>query len=500
MANGTLSGPGMAASDMALGRLGGVDLSILDVMAPVDKEAQRKYDAMGLPDPVAFAALTALGAIPNPMAMLNAMMLRAQERIEAEEAARLGLAPRPAVQVFSSSTLPSRPPGLSLPPGKSFVEAFREMERQQETSSPDVVVQGLPTLGEKPKPAGPSTGYAAQRVAPTTNLPVMEAAVVEATDSAEVEKLEERLAKQAKELAEQAKIVSERLKSKDGAAAAAGWTTLPTERGLKQAFASGEDDLAEQQEMPARPSVVPLLTLSSLLTGIQTSATEAAATPDRPPLVEDPQDVQKLPEYLKPKEDRKEKEKKKRSPSRPRRSKERDKKNKKRRSRSMVRWLDRSRSNSHTNTGQYIRATGCSSTVRSWQRQTKESSSSESSGRKKKNAGQGRRKKSRSASSDRSRKRSRSRRKFTEAKKDDEKLAAAAAASSKRPRQVAVRGHWAQFVLSGKAYYFNIATRTCTWDRPSDLDAPADKPPKASKSAAGSSKLVATTGTSSTLL
>jgi len=104
--------------------------------------------------------------------------------------------------------------------GKSFVEAFREMERQQETSLPDVVVQGFPPLGEKPKPAGPSTGYAAQRVAPTTNLPVMEAAVVEATDSAEVEKLEERLAKQAKELAEQAKIVSERLKSKDGAAAA----------------------------------------------------------------------------------------------------------------------------------------------------------------------------------------------------------------------------------------------------------------------------------------
>lgn len=32
--------------------------------------------------------------------------------------------------------------------------------------------------------------------------------------------------------------------------------------------------------------------------------------------------------------------------------------------RSAKRWLDRSRSNSHTATGQYIRATGCSSTVR----------------------------------------------------------------------------------------------------------------------------------------
>lgn len=32
---------------------------------------------MGLPDPVAFAMLTALGAIPDPMAMLNEMMAAA---------------------------------------------------------------------------------------------------------------------------------------------------------------------------------------------------------------------------------------------------------------------------------------------------------------------------------------------------------------------------------------------------------------------------------------
>ena len=32
---------------------------------------------MGLPDPVAFAMLTALGAIPDPMALLNEMMAAA---------------------------------------------------------------------------------------------------------------------------------------------------------------------------------------------------------------------------------------------------------------------------------------------------------------------------------------------------------------------------------------------------------------------------------------
>ena len=34
-------------------------------------------DAMGLPDPVAFAMLVALGAIPDPMALLNEMMAAA---------------------------------------------------------------------------------------------------------------------------------------------------------------------------------------------------------------------------------------------------------------------------------------------------------------------------------------------------------------------------------------------------------------------------------------
>merc|ERR1719440_2126069 len=63
--------------------LGGMDMSILSTISLPDPEAQQKYEAMGLPDPVAFAALTALGAIPNPMAMLNAMMLKAEKSIDA---------------------------------------------------------------------------------------------------------------------------------------------------------------------------------------------------------------------------------------------------------------------------------------------------------------------------------------------------------------------------------------------------------------------------------
>eukprot|EP00929_Paragymnodinium_shiwhaense_P049938 TRINITY_DN25182_c0_g1_i1.p1 TRINITY_DN25182_c0_g1~~TRINITY_DN25182_c0_g1_i1.p1 ORF type:complete len:500 (+),score=90.07 TRINITY_DN25182_c0_g1_i1:64-1563(+) len=498
--NGTLPAPSMAGNDVGMALIGGVDVSILDVMAPVDCEMQRKYEAMGLPDPVAFAALTALGAIPNPMAMLNAMMLRAQQRIDQEVQARAmfdGRAPsgvnasRPAAGITTASLPRAAPPGIALPPGKSFVEAFKEMEMQQESSNlQEQIGFAMPT--EKPRPVGPSSGYAAQRIAPTTNQPTLEPAMVDATDSAEVEKLEERFAKQAKELAEHAKVAAS-LKSKDSVG---GWTTLPTERGLKQAFATAEDDLAEPHDMPARPTV-PLVTLSSLLTGIQGGPSDAPAV-ERPKIVEDPAEVQRLPEYLKPKE--KEKEKKRKSKSRSRaKSKERKKDKKKRaRSRSMVRWLDRSRSNSHTNTGQYIRATGCSSTVRWWDKKKGSSSSSESS--KKKRKSPGRRKRSRSASSDRSKKRSRSRRKFTEAKKNASEPSAGdkPVAASRRPRQVAIRGHWAQFVHSGKAYYYNIATRTCTWERPDDLDAPA---PTAKSSKGGSSdKIKATTGPTSTML
>merc|ERR1719159_303479 len=69
-----------------------MDTSILSTVAEPDPDAQRKYEAMGLPDPVAFAALAALGAVPNPMAMLNKMMLAAQDRID-QDADRSGVSP-----------------------------------------------------------------------------------------------------------------------------------------------------------------------------------------------------------------------------------------------------------------------------------------------------------------------------------------------------------------------------------------------------------------------
>merc|ERR1719277_996749 len=141
------------------------------------------------------------------------------------------------------------------------------------------------------------------------------------------------------------------------------------------------------------------------------------------PLVE-PSNPADLPEYLRPREVRK----KKRSRSR------RKRRERRKRSRSRVRWLDRSRSNSHTATGQYIRATGCSSTVRWWEKKRESSGSSSSSSG------------------------SRARR----SKEDD--------AASRRPRQVAVRGRWAQYVLKGESYYYNVEANTTSWERPREFD------------------------------
>jgi len=141
---------------------------------------------------------------------------------------------------------------------------------------------------------------------------------------------------------------------------------------------------------------------------------------------EEPMDPSQLPEHLRPR-----KEKKKRSRSR----RKRRSRSRRRRSRSAVRWLDRSRSNSHTATGQYIRAVGCSSTVRWWEKKNNEQARSSSS------------------SSSRSQRRQ---------KVEEE--------ANKRPRQVAVKGQWAQFVHHGLSYYYNIATGRTAWDRPGEFD------------------------------
>jgi len=400
-----------------------IDLLCLAAVPKPDVKLQQKYDAMGLPDPVAFAMLVALGAIPDPMALLNEMMATPNE--EEEKAA-----------FWKSGQVPL--------------------------------------------------------------------ATAEASDSAELE----RLAKQVKEAAEQARAAT----VAGGTGGAAGDVTLAT-RNVAQAFNQAEE------EEPQRPA--PLgTTLSSLLTGRERSNQDAGltlpTTLDKVALSRLPQGIteaqirlecarhgalttvvledggngsgvtayvcyassdraqyavrkmtgakiglfgtepvqvkliselpesvrplaqqsapafseaqpinpQQLPQYLRGAS---------RSGGRKRAS--RSTRRKKRKSRSAKRWLDRSRSNSHTATGQYIRATGCSSTVRWWERRRDSDDSDHSANGRTKRA-----------------------------QKAEAELVA------KRPRQVGIRGLWAQFVYSGFSYYFNIRTEQTVWETPEEFE------------------------------
>merc|ERR1712151_1475386 len=199
---------------------------------------------------------------------------------------------------------------------------------------------------------------------------------------------------------------------------------------------------------------------------------------------EEDRDANELPDYLKPK-----KKPPGRSRSRQRsrsRRKSRDRgKRKKKRSRSNVRGLDRSRSHSHTATGQYIRATGCSSTVKWWEKKREPSSSPSSS-----------RRSSRSCSRQKGGGRDREK---TEKPKKEKAEPTAPTGWARKPRQVAIRGCWAQFVLSGQTYYYNIGTAQTQWERPSDLDSAASGA-KAAAMRKSSVKLVGTTGSTSMLL
>jgi len=143
----------------------------------------------------------------------------------------------------------------------------------------------------------------------------------------------------------------------------------------------------------------------------------------------DIQTLEELPEYLKPRIEKKKPKK---------RSRSRDRRKKRKKSKSMVRWLDRSRSKSHTAQGQYIRAVGYSSTVKWWEKKRSGSSSSSSS-----RGGGGR--------------------------KEDP--------AARRPRQVAVKGNWAEFVQDGKSYYYNVLTGVTTWDQPGDFDSGPSRRP-----------------------
>merc|ERR1712226_1391091 len=110
-----------------------------------------------------------------------------------------------------------------------------------------------------------------------------------------------------------------------------------------------------------------------------------------------------------------------------------------------------------TATGQYIRAVGYSSTVRWWEKKknSSSSSSSSSSGRK---------------------------------KKPD--------TAARRPRQVSVKGNWAEFVQNGKSYYYNVLTGVTTWDQPGDYDSgPSRRPWEGLGAGFSTSKASKPTGT-----
>jgi len=531
--------------------LGGMDMSILSTIALPDPEAQEKYAAMGLPDPVAFAALTALGAIPNPMGMLNAMMMKAEKRIAAEalsqqvapQASPLEAAPDPDARLPSSNdgadgSRPEAPPvKFKLPgmaEGKSFVEAFKDLEKSKEG-------QQRIRSDEDPTSATAASGYigAAQRM---------------------VGQQEEHLAKQAREVSEQAKVAASRAREVAHGAAqsvALGAVSLTSfgvtadVKGVAQAFNFSADDdaagkpaaqtlsalLGSQGAMGALGAdgsggyalgspAIDKICISRLPKGV-TDATirlecarhgavtsvilqgdgsaayvtyanaEMAANAMRRILArpsalgsteslevhligEIPENVRlasdtlapeveleaidpsELPEYLRPKEDtKKNKRSKSRQKSRSRsrrkkrskskRSKSRSKSKKKRRgrkrSKSRDRWLDRSRSHSHTATGQYIRATGFTSSVRPWEKKKRSSSSSRSRPRKE------------------------------------------PAVEDKRPRQVAVKGPWAHFTFKGNSYYYNIVSGHTQWEYPKDFEAPSSRRAFSEAPAAGAQNL-----------
>ncbi|CAK9079059.1 unnamed protein product [Durusdinium trenchii] len=138
---------------MDLGGEGQVDLISLAALPKPDVKLQQKYDAMGLPDPVAFALLTALGAIQDPMALLNEMMSAAQaaftptfvrEAADSAELERLAKQVKEAAEQARAATVAG---GLSTVEGaaaRNVAQAFAQAEDEEQR--PAVLGQTLSSL------------------------------------------------------------------------------------------------------------------------------------------------------------------------------------------------------------------------------------------------------------------------------------------------------------------------------------------------------------------
>ncbi|CAE7194038.1 unnamed protein product [Symbiodinium pilosum] len=402
------------------------DFSCLLPLPKPDVTLQKKYDAMGLPDPVAFALLTALGAIKDPMGMLNEMMNAAQalemqelqrkqasssfkvgpmmasEASDSAELERLAKQVKEAAEQARAATVAG---GLAAADAaanssKNVAQAFAEAEEEEEprpalgqtlssllTGREKVAVSGdsglaLPTTLDKVAiRLPPGVSEAAVRLE-CARHGVLTAVVLEPDSSA---------AYVCFSSSDMAQLAVRRMANKSG-------------------IFGGSEPLQIKliSELPesARNAAVPVV----------------PALSDAQPV--NPAD---LPEYLRPRKSRSRSARKRASRSARRR---------KRKSRSAKRWLDRSRSNSHTATGQYIRATGCSSTVRWWEKRREDSDSD----------------------------RSTASRKVKRAQKAEAELVA------RRPRQVAIKGLWAQFVHCGVSYYFNIQSEETVLEKPSDFE------------------------------
>jgi len=486
-----------------------VDLSILSTVAAPDPLTQRKYEAMGLPDPIAFALLAAIGAVPNPMALLNKMMVAAQEQIESAggQTKSAGDSVTPGMRIAEGGLFPTLRKNtdgpLSMPPGKSFVEAFQAMHKEDEQAAQEAAEQARMAASRAKEAAALAAANrdAAMDTDALWSSSLRASNAVQATknvasvfsSAAEVEAAEEGTKPGLETLS--SLLTGRQQSAQDGVSrmAAGG-----QEKVCISKLPRGVTESAVRLECARHGAVTSVILEADGLTAYVTyaAAEMAAATvrrlSDRPGLFgglatepvqvrltnEIPESVRlatslsgtapsaelidpaNLPAYLQPKEERK----KKRSRSRRRSSRSRkDRKKRRQRSRSMVRWLDRSRSNSHTATGQYIRATGCSSTVRWWEKKNKAASSSSSSS----SRGRGRRQ-----------------------QKDREEEA-------KKPRQVAVKGNWAQFVQNGMSYYYHVLTGRTAWDKPNDfVDEPSRRPWEVA--AAHAEEAAARTGTRST--